>query len=171
MRALVELRDPVAVALAAITALAALSLGHSMPVIVAAAAIVLLFRLGAGLALRRPTALPAAEPDTPQRSGNWFEPLTRREADVAVLIRDSTNKEIAERLVLSERTIDNHVQNIMNKLNLHHRAQIASWVTERNTEKGPIVADVETPAPRRPREVKPSQPGAPPPEKPDKRSF
>ena len=64
--------------------------------------------------------------------GNWFAPLTRREADVAVLIRDSTNKEIAERLVLSERTIDNHVQNIMNKLNLHHRAQIASWVTERN---------------------------------------
>ena len=72
------------------------------------------------------------------------------EADVAVLIRDSTNKEIAERLVLSERTIDNHVQNIMNKLNLHHRAQIASWVTERNTPKGPIVADVETSLPRRP---------------------
>ena len=40
-------------------------------------------------------------------------------------------EEIADRLVLSERTIDNHVQNIMNKLNLHHRAQIASWVTER----------------------------------------
>ena len=80
----------------------------------------------------------------------FVRPLTRREADVAVLIRDSTNKEIAERLVLSERTIDNHVQNIMNKLNLHHRAQIASWVTERNTAKGPIVGDVETSLPRRP---------------------
>jgi DNA-binding NarL/FixJ family response regulator len=66
------------------------------------------------------------------REGNWFAPLTRREADVAVLIRDSTNKEIAERLVLSERTIDNHVANIMNKLNVHHRAQIAAWVAERN---------------------------------------
>jgi len=49
-----------------------------------------------------------------------------------VLIRDMTNKEIAERLVLSERTIDNHVANIMNKLNVHHRAQIAAWVAERN---------------------------------------
>ena len=136
MRALVELRDPVAVALAAITALAALSLGHSVPVIVAAPAIVLLVRMGAGLALRRPAAVPLAGPGAPQRSGNWFEPLSRREADVAVLIRDMTNKEIAERLFLSERTIDNHVQNIMNKLDLHHRAQIAAWVTERNTAKG-----------------------------------
>jgi DNA-binding NarL/FixJ family response regulator len=92
------------------------------------------------------------------REGNWFAPLTRREADVAVLIRDMTNKEIAERLVLSERTIDNHVQNIMNKLNLHHRAQIASWVTERNTTKGPIVGDVEMPAPRRPRDNRPPPP-------------
>jgi DNA-binding NarL/FixJ family response regulator len=144
MRALVELRDPVAVALAAVTALAALSLGHSMTVIMGAVAIVLLARVGAGLALRRPTAprIPVHEAAT--RSGNWFEPLTRREADVAVLIRDSTNKEIAERLVLSERTIDNHVQNIMNKLNLHHRAQIASWVTERNSAKGPIVAAPKT---------------------------
>jgi DNA-binding NarL/FixJ family response regulator len=151
MRALVQLRDPIAMALAAITALAALSLGHSVPVIVAATAIVLLVRMGAGLALQRPAAVPSAEPDPPQRSGNWFTPLSRREADVAVLIRDMTNKEIAERLVLSERTIDNHVQNIMNKLNLHHRAQIASWVTERNTQRGPIVDDEEAPAPRRPR--------------------
>ena len=171
MRALVELRDPVAVALAAITALAALSLGHSVPVIVAATAVVLLVRIGAGLALRRPAAVSSAEPDAPQRSGTWFTPLSRREADVAVLIRDMTNKEIAERLVLSERTIDNHVQNIMNKLDLHHRAQIASWVTERNTEKGPIVADVEAPAPRRLREVKPNQPVTPPPAKTDKRAF
>jgi len=109
MRALVELRDPVAVAFAAAAALAALWLGHDLLAITAATLAVLAVRVGAG-----------------------FAPLTRREADVAVLIRDSTNKEIAERLVLSERTIDNHVQNIMNKLNLHHRAQIASWVTERN---------------------------------------
>ena len=106
MRALTELRDPVAVAFAAAAALAALWLGHDLIAITAAI--------------------------------------------LAVLIRDSTNKEIAERLVLSERTIDNHVQNIMNKLNLHHRAQIASWVTERNTAKGPIVGDVETSLPRRP---------------------
>jgi DNA-binding NarL/FixJ family response regulator len=149
MRVLTELRDPVAVAFAAATALIALWLGHELIAIAVATLVVLAVRLGAGLALRRP---PPAQPTTSEvatREGNWFAPLTRREADVAVLIRDMTNKEIAERLVLSERTIDNHVQNIMNKLNLHHRAQIASWVTERNTAKGPIVADVEMAAPRR----------------------
>ena len=150
MRALTELRDPVAVAFAAAAALAALWLGHDLIAITAAILAVLIARVGAGLGLRafmRPA--PLAQEVT-HREGQWFAPLTRREADVAVLIRDSTNKEIAERLVLSERTIDNHVQNIMNKLNLHHRAQIASWVTERNTAKGPIVADVETSLPRRP---------------------
>jgi len=151
MRALAELRDPVAVAIAAAAALVAIWLGHDVIAITVATLAVLITRLGAGLVLRRvmPPALPAQEPAF--REGLWFAPLTRREADVAVLIRDSTNKEIAERLVLSERTIDNHVQNIMNKLNLHHRAQIASWVTERNTAKGPILADVEVEAPRRPK--------------------
>jgi DNA-binding CsgD family transcriptional regulator len=159
MRAFTELRDPVAVALASATALAALWLGHDLVGITASTLVVLAVRVGAGLALRRPPAPRAPEREPARPSENWFTPLSRREADVAVLIRDMTNKEIAERLVLSERTIDNHVQNIMNKLNLHHRAQIASWVTERNTERGPIVADVEAPAPRRP---------AP---KTDKRSF
>ena len=32
--------------------------------------------------------------------------------------------------MLSERTIDNHVQNIMNKLGQSSRAQIATWVVE-----------------------------------------
>lgn len=160
MRALSELRDPVAVALAAATALAALWLGHGLLVITVATLAVLAARLVAGLALGRFAPAQRSGREAKQREGNWFAPLSRREADVAVLIRDSTNKEIAERLVLSERTIDNHVQNIMNKLNLHHRAQIASWVTERNSANGPIVADVEIPAPRPPRE-RPSLPPRP----------
>ena len=130
MRALVELRDPVAVALAAAAALAAVWLGHDLLAIAATVVVVLLARVGAGLALRRQAA-PATVAQLVPADAHWYAPLTRREADVAMLIRDSTNKEIADRLVLSERTIDNHVQNIMNKLNLHHRAQIASWVTER----------------------------------------
>ena len=158
MRALAQLRDPVAVAFAAGAALAALWLGHDLIAITAAVVAVLVMRVGAGLALVR--WMPASRPsqDVPVRPGQWFAPLSPREADVAVLIRDSTNKEIAERLVLSERTIDNHVQNIMNKLDLHHRAQIASWVTERNSPKGPIVADVEIPAPPRPRDKRTPSP-------------
>jgi non-specific serine/threonine protein kinase len=133
MRALVELRDPVAVGFAAAAALAVLWLGHDLLAIAASVLVVLASRVAAGLALRRtgaPLAAIAPAAVVPD-AGHWYAPLTRREADVAMLIRDSTNKEIADRLVLSERTIDNHVQNIMNKLNLHHRAQIASWVTER----------------------------------------
>ena len=132
MRALAEVRDPVAVAFAAATALAAVWLGHDLIAITAATLAVLVSRVGAGLVLRRTAPPPPPASVVAVREGNWFAPLTRREADVAVLIRDMTNKEIAERLVLSERTIDNHVANIMNKLNLHHRAQIAAWVTERN---------------------------------------
>jgi DNA-binding NarL/FixJ family response regulator len=141
--------------LAAATALAAIWLGHDLIAIVVATLAVVIVRLGAGVALQRVMPPVRAREEVPFRGQPWFSPLSRREADVAVLIRDSTNKEIAERLVLSERTIDNHVQNIMNKLNLHHRAQIASWVTERNSAKGSIVADVETPLPRRPRDPKP----------------
>jgi DNA-binding CsgD family transcriptional regulator len=149
MRAFVELRDPVAVGIAAGAALIAIWLGHGLLAIGLAILAVLLTRVVAGVLLRDLPRAPAA-PAAALQQGQWYTPLTRREADVAVLIRDSTNKEIAERLVLSERTIDNHVANIMNKLNLHHRAQIASWVTERNTAKGPIVADIEISLPRRP---------------------
>ena len=158
MRALTELRDPVAVAIASATALAALWLGHDLIAITLATLAVLVVRVGAGVAI--PRVMPAARPahPVPVRAEVWYAPLTRREADVAVLIRDCTNKEIAERLVLSERTIDNHVQNIMNKLDLHHRAQIAAWVAERNSPKGPIVSDVETPLPRRPRDPPRGQP-------------
>ena len=40
-----------------------------------------------------------------------------------------TNREIAERLVLSERTAQNHVQHILIKLALSNRSQIAVWFT------------------------------------------
>ena len=133
MRALAELRDPVAFAFAAAAALAALWLGHDLLAIAAAALVVLVSRVGAGLALQRPIPAPTpwSQAAVSSASANWFAPLTRREADVAELIRDMTNKEIGGRLVLGERTIDTHVRNIMNKLDLHHRAQIAAWVAER----------------------------------------
>jgi DNA-binding NarL/FixJ family response regulator len=38
-----------------------------------------------------------------------------------------TNKQIAERLVLSERTAQNHVQHILTKLGFTTRSQIAAW--------------------------------------------
>jgi DNA-binding CsgD family transcriptional regulator len=58
--------------------------------------------------------------------------LTRRELEVAELVgRGLTNREIAKRLVLSERTAQNHVQHILTKLGLANRSQVAVWVNSR----------------------------------------
>ena len=60
------------------------------------------------------------------------EPLVRlsaRESEVAALVAEGhTNREIAARLYISERTAQNHVQHILDKLNLPNRSQIAVWV-------------------------------------------
>jgi non-specific serine/threonine protein kinase len=54
--------------------------------------------------------------------------LTRREREVAVLVAGGkTNREIATALFISERTADNHVQHILNKLGFTSRSQIAAW--------------------------------------------
>jgi non-specific serine/threonine protein kinase len=48
---------------------------------------------------------------------------------VAVLVaRGLTNRQIADSLVIAERTADVHVSNILNKLDLSSRAQLAAWV-------------------------------------------
>ena len=66
-------------------------------------------------------------------------PLTDRELEVAALVAEGlTNKEVATRLHLSVRTAENHVLNVMNKLGLDNRAQLAAWfVRSRSTGDGP----------------------------------
>jgi DNA-binding CsgD family transcriptional regulator len=54
--------------------------------------------------------------------------LSSREAEVARLVAEGlTNRQIAERLVISERTAENHVQHILTKLGFATRSQIAAW--------------------------------------------
>jgi non-specific serine/threonine protein kinase len=56
--------------------------------------------------------------------------LSPREQQTATLVADGlTNREIAERLHLSERTVENHVQHVLNKLGARSRAQIAAWMS------------------------------------------
>jgi len=43
-----------------------------------------------------------------------------------------TNRQIGSRLFISERTVENHVRNIMDKLGFTSRTQIAAWVTLTN---------------------------------------
>ena len=54
--------------------------------------------------------------------------LSPREAEVAALVAEGlTNRQIAARLVISERTAQNHVQHILTKLGFATRSQIAAW--------------------------------------------
>ena len=73
----------------------------------------------------------APAPSPRQIAKEKFDGLTAREREVAALIaHGKTNREIADALVLSERTIEGHVSNILTKLNFATRAQIAAWAVE-----------------------------------------
>lgn len=64
----------------------------------------------------------------PQAHGPSGKSLTTRELEVARFVSAGlSNREIAERLVISERTAEGHVQHIMEKLSFKSRAQVAAW--------------------------------------------
>lgn len=76
----------------------------------------------------RDGAIPGADAS---RTGTGV--LTRRESEIAELVAlGLTNKQIAAKLVIAQRTADAHVQNILTKLGFNSRAQIAAWVTTRS---------------------------------------
>ncbi len=84
----------------------------------------------AGLVLgeyRRLAAQPA--PDDGPR-------LTDRETEVLRLVAKGLSyKQIAERLVLSHRTVQNHVQNTLSKLRLHNRVELVRYAIERGLDE------------------------------------
>jgi DNA-binding NarL/FixJ family response regulator len=75
---------------------------------------------------------PAGPPADTAEPGPGGKPLTRREREVAELVADGLgNREIAERLYLSKRTVDSHVEHVFTKLRFSSRAQLTAWVLER----------------------------------------
>ena len=84
----------------------------------------------AGLVLgeyRRLSDTPAADPDAPR--------LTDRETEVLRLVAKGLSyKQIAERLFLSHRTVQNHVQNTLRKLQLHNRVQLVRYAIEQGLD-------------------------------------
>jgi len=57
--------------------------------------------------------------------------LTNRQLEIARLIADDlTNRQIADRLFLSERTVETHITNMLNKLGLNSRIQLSRWIAE-----------------------------------------
>ncbi len=76
--------------------------------------------------------LPRMRPSSPNRAAKEaFQGLTTREREIAAWIAEGKiNREIADMLVISERTVETHVGNIMFKLGFHSRRQIATWAHE-----------------------------------------
>jgi DNA-binding NarL/FixJ family response regulator len=85
----------------------------------------------AGLALgqHRPSAAVSARPaGTPG--------LTGRETEVLRLVAQGLSyKQIAERLVISHRTVQNHVQNTLGKLQLHNRVELTRYAIEQGFDQ------------------------------------
>lgn len=62
--------------------------------------------------------------------------LTERETEVLRMVATGMSyKQIAERLVLSHRTVQNHVQNTLRKLQLHNRVELTRWAIEQGLEE------------------------------------
>jgi non-specific serine/threonine protein kinase len=77
-------------------------------------------------------AVSSAEPGVAPTSDKLAQ-LTAREREVAMLIaRGQSNRQIAETLVIAERTVTNHVEHIFDKLGFRSRAQVATWITEQS---------------------------------------
>jgi predicted ATPase/DNA-binding CsgD family transcriptional regulator len=59
-------------------------------------------------------------------------PLTGREVQIAVLVASGlSNREIAERVTISKRTVDAHVDHIFTKLRISSRIQLTNWLRDR----------------------------------------
>jgi predicted ATPase/DNA-binding CsgD family transcriptional regulator len=89
------------------------------------------FEQAVALALGEDEALdePSAEPGRSRTENPGG--LTRREWEIAQLLADGlSNKDIAARLVISQRTAETHVERILAKLGFTSRVQVASWVAE-----------------------------------------
>lgn len=85
------------------------------------------------------SASTAASPPTPRPCGGPDQPrapqLTERETEVLRLVAKGLSyKQIAERLVISHRTVQNHVQNTLGKLQLHNRVELVRYAIERGLD-------------------------------------
>ena len=61
-------------------------------------------------------------------------PLSPRESEVAALVAQGlSNREIGRTLFIGRRTVDTHIQSILNKLGFNRRAEIAAWVGRQGT--------------------------------------
>ena len=84
---------------------------------------------GEGLAMNETRAVAyAVGEDRPLAIPETAGPLSRREREVAAMVAAGwTNRQIAERLFIAERTAEGHVERIRNKLGVRSRTEVATW--------------------------------------------
>jgi len=98
-----------------------------------------LFRHGQGLTPSAVLSYALGERPPGQRSAGTppTSVLTSREREVAALVGEGlSNKEVAAKLVISQRTAESHVERIVTKLGLTNRAQVAAWAAAQSTLPG-----------------------------------
>ncbi|WP_460716803.1 helix-turn-helix transcriptional regulator [Nocardioides dilutus] len=93
------------------------------------------FEQAVSLALGEDAATEGPSVDTSRSTRRGTAPrpggLTARESEIAGLLAEGlTNKEIAARLVISQRTVESHVDHVFAKLGMTSRAQVAGWVAD-----------------------------------------
>ena len=95
------------------------------------------FRRGAELSDEQVVALALEQAPPAEEAPEEEEvPLTRRELEVAHLVgRGLSNREIAEQLRISQRTVESHVDHILRKLGFGSRTQVATWVVGREARR------------------------------------
>ncbi len=68
---------------------------------------------------------------TGELSNSAHMPLSAREMEIIELVADGlTNQEIAERLTISKRTVDNHVSNMFTKTGSKNRVALLNWAMD-----------------------------------------
>jgi DNA-binding CsgD family transcriptional regulator len=86
------------------------------------------------MSLEHAVRLALEQPDLPRstaRVRKCASPLSAREIEVAALVAQGlSNKQIAAHLIISERTVDTHVNHILTRLGFNSRAQLAAWHAE-----------------------------------------
>jgi DNA-binding NarL/FixJ family response regulator len=89
-------------------------------------------RIQAGEVFIQPEIASRALREMMRPGAQTWEPLSEREREVLVLLaQGAANKEIAERLVITEGTVKNHVSNILAKLQVENRTQAADIARKR----------------------------------------
>ncbi|QCX29131.1 response regulator transcription factor [Nocardioides jishulii] len=71
----------------------------------------------------------------PKEQQSEASQLTERETEVLRMVAKGWgSKQIAERLVISHRTVQNHVQNTLRKLQMHNRVELTRWAIEQGLD-------------------------------------